>query len=248
MAEGIDIINCSWGCSFVLDGLKEAIYRAHDNGRGGKGCIITASTGNESSSSIKFPSNLSTCIAVGATDELGMRRPSSNYGHLDITAPGEDVFIPRIYKSGSSWNYTYEPRNGTSFSAPIVAGVAAMILSINPNLSNEEVKKILCKTATRSSNYTFSYDNRHNICPWNTEIGYGIVNAKRAVLETLPADTYVSGTHSGTITGFKIDVQDAAFSSSSTLTAGQSIVLTSNVILESGANFTMQLDPTITRQ
>ena len=177
-----------------------------------------------------------------------MRWESSNYGHLDITAPGTNIYTSRIYFTEPYWRYEYDYLYGTSMSAPIVAGVAAMILSINPNLSNEEVKKILCKTATRSSNYTFSYDNRHNICPWNTEIGYGIVNAKRAVLETLPADTYVSGTHSGTTTGFKINVQDAAFSSSSTLTAGQSIVLASNVILESGANFTMQLDPTITRQ
>ena len=248
LAEGIDIINCSWNAPIGLDCLDDAIYRAHDNGRGGKECIITVSTGNESASNIGYPANLSTCIAVGATNAMGMRWESSNYGHLDITAPGTSIYTPRICFSEPHWSYEYAYLYGTSMSAPIVAGVAALVLSVNPNLSNEEVKKILCSTATRNSNYTFSYNDRHNLSPWNQEIGYGIVNAKRAVLETLPADTHVSGTHSGPITGFKIDVKDATFSSNSTLTAGQSIVLTSNVILESGADFTMQLDPTITHQ
>ncbi len=76
---------------------------------------------------------------------------------VDILAPGEDIY--------STIRNGYGPMSGTSMATPHVSGVAASIFSINPRLTGEDVKKIICDTATGD------YGKEH----------YGVLNAKKAV-------------------------------------------------------------------
>ncbi|MGM0666081.1 MAG: S8 family peptidase, partial [Bacteroidota bacterium] len=75
---------------------------------------------------------------------------------------------------------------GTSHSCPVVAGVAALVLSINPNLTNLEVYDILTSTTDEVGGYT--YENG-----WSEELGHGRVNAYSAVCETYNRSMYISG-------------------------------------------------------
>ena len=64
---------------------------------------------------------------------------------------------------------------------PHVAGVAALILSVNPYLSQKEVHDIIERTATKLPNYDFSNISGHSNGTWNNEVGYGMVNAIAAM-------------------------------------------------------------------
>ncbi|MBR2967793.1 MAG: leucine-rich repeat protein [Clostridia bacterium] len=75
-------------------------------------------------------------ITVGALNENGARRENSNYGQntVSIYAPGQDII-------GANYGQdNYRSAHGTSYAAPHVAGVAALMLSLNPNLTAEELK------------------------------------------------------------------------------------------------------------
>ena len=79
----------------------------------------------------------------------------------------------------SSGNYTYT-FNGTSAACPNAAGVAALVLSVNPLLTAEDVRTIINETADRVPGYT--YDSTSVYGTWNIEMGHGRVNANAAVL------------------------------------------------------------------
>ena len=65
--------------------------------------------------------------------------------------------------------------------APHVAGVAALILSVNPNLSVQEVNDIIESTAQKVGNYNYSNNSSRPNGTWNNEMGYGLVDAYAAV-------------------------------------------------------------------
>ena len=96
----------------------------------------------------------------------------SNYGDMvDIIAPGSNIYstICDDYSPFAifSWSWgwyksTYGPMDGTSMAAPHVTGTAAEIWSVNPSLHGDEIKRILCSTAT--GNYTYEpYENQKTV-------------------------------------------------------------------------------------
>ena len=183
-----DVISNSWSTysnSNNYNTLDAVLLEAHTYGRDGKGCVAVFSTGNASQNYIHYPSNSPYTISVGAINEYGVRPSWSNYGdNLDIVAPGVDIKTTQIVPYG-----TYCYSSGTSMAAPMVAGVAALILSVNPDISSTEVRKFICSTAYKLPSYSF--DSTAVNGKWNNEVGYGLVNAYAAVLSA--AGGYIQG-------------------------------------------------------
>jgi hypothetical protein len=96
----------------------------------------------------------------------------------DVAAPGTGISNAQFDRTGDGSGNGYEPRgSGTSYAAPNVVGVVALILEANPELTPELVKEILRFTAERRGNATFP-----ELDPfWNRDFGYGIIDAYRAV-------------------------------------------------------------------
>ncbi|MFD2035736.1 S8 family serine peptidase [Belliella marina] len=143
--SGAAIINNSWGSNSIeQQGLiNDAINNAVTQDRDGLGTIVVCITHNHSASSIAFPSNNPQTIAVGAINRTQSRASFSNFGAgIDVVAPG--VSISTTDRQGAlGYNQTvgsngdYTPVDGTSFAAPQVAGIAALILSVNPSLTQQ---------------------------------------------------------------------------------------------------------------
>ena len=159
--NGADIISISLGWFDDPDGfLRQAIQFAYNQNR-----LCIACSHNDSSNIIRFPARYPEVIAVGATDQSDSRCSWSNYGpDLDIVAPGDNIYstLP---------NNSYGNLSGTSMACPHVAGVAALMLSTNPDLTIEEIRCILQTTAEDLGT-----------AGWDDEYGHGLVNAYDAVL------------------------------------------------------------------
>ena len=139
--EGADVINLSFGGVTDDDPLlREAISYARS-----RNVVVVAAAGNEGidldtlpSSQTFIPAGLpfSNIIAVGASNDLDDLSSFSNYGQaeVDIVAPGE-----QIVTTGPTSIDSYVIVDGTSFSSPIVAGAAALLLSHDPGIGHQEV-------------------------------------------------------------------------------------------------------------
>lgn len=187
--NGADVINCSWGSFDGPDGsnylntpiLNNAISNALTLGRNGRGSVVVMASGNtdDNSFSMAYPAKHDErVLAVGSVGQSGYRAWGSGYGsRLDIVAPGEDIWSTT---PGSS----IECHSGTSVATPHVSGLAALILSANPNLTREEVVRLIELTAKKISpggSYTYyQTQNRYN-GTWNQEMGYGLIDAAAAV-------------------------------------------------------------------
>ena len=168
---GAKVINMSFGHLTATEGdypsVDSAIEYAYSHG-----VVLVASSGNMDVIGVDYPANHSKVIAVGSGNTLNGRSSYSTYGpSLDLVAPGDNLYTTTVSSSG----YSYNTSIGTSLSAPIVSGVVALMLSVNPNLTPAEVRDILHKTATKYSGYSYNSDG------WCSQIGYGVVNARAAV-------------------------------------------------------------------
>ena len=133
--NGAHVINMSWGGPERTFFLGDAIQYAH-----AQGVVLVASAGN-SGDEMGYPAGNHHTIAVGATDHTDYRADFSSTGAvLDLVAPGVSVFSTRR-------NNSYARRSGTSFSAPHISGLAALILSRRPDLSPESVRGLLIASA-----------------------------------------------------------------------------------------------------
>ncbi|GHV43422.1 hypothetical protein FACS1894180_2430 [Bacteroidia bacterium] len=181
--NGADVINCSWRLPFKNDMLDEAIDSALIRGRNGKGCVVVFASGNEGVLDVvDYPANSNPDIlAVGSVNWDGWRSDFSHYGTaLDMVAPGNHILTTHSWPNTDMlWEIS-----GTSYAAPHVAGVAALILSVNPNLTGQQVRNIIESTAQkiRTDYNTYSiFPDRLN-GTWNEQVGYGLVDAYAAVL------------------------------------------------------------------
>lgn len=183
-----DILSCSWSVTSQSDKLDKAIKDCMTKGRNNKGAIVVFSSGN-SSSQVEYPANNTGVITVGAIDKNGIRYNYSCYNAtLELVAPsgsqpGNIRTLDLEGENGYTSTAYYDGFGGTSAACPQVAGVAALMLSVNPNLTKAQVMSILNQTATKLSNYTFETHYLHPDGTWNEQVGYGLVNATKAVAE-----------------------------------------------------------------
>ncbi|HPR74461.1 MAG TPA: S8 family serine peptidase [Bacteroidales bacterium] len=193
-----DIISMSLGIFNSSQLVTDAINRAVSQGRNNLGCTVLAISHNDGTTSLRFPARLNNVLAVGATDRHDNRASFSNYGiGLDVVAPGVEIYttdrqgsIGYNTSSGTSGDY-FANFGGTSAACPNVAGVAALILSVNPGLTQEQVRNIIESTTDKPANYTYTLGagEQPNLT-WNNQMGYGRVNALKAVQAVFP---FISG-------------------------------------------------------
>lgn len=166
--KGVKVINISLSIPHSTD-IDAAIEDAYSNN-----VVIVCASGNNYPYNVSYPASHEKTIAVGATNKNNQRASFSHYGTgLDLVAPGDSIYSTYL-------NNTYDTYPGTSFAAPQVAGVAALMLSVNPNLTPSQIKNILINSCTKLPGYTY-------INGWNSNVGYGLLNAYAAVYATVSA-------------------------------------------------------------
>ena len=193
--HGADIISNSWSSSSPHAAIDEAIYDAFRYGRHGKGCVVVFASGNDTTNInlVKYPANCNdTILAVGAIKNDGSRADFSHYGAaLDIVAPGVNV-LSTLPHNKTGYN------DGTSMACPHVAGVAALILERNSELTATQVNSIINGNAKKIEGVDFDVTKSDGT--WNEEYGYGLVDAYSAVINT-PGTVYIQDE---TITGSRV--------------------------------------------
>jgi thermitase len=134
--HGAKVLNLSLAFTSSSSTLQNAVNYAWN-----KGAIIVAAAANYSTSTPYYPAALNNVVAVSATDQNDNLASFSNYGDwVDVSAPGVSIYTTANgggYRTGS----------GTSFSSPIVAGLAALVFSLNPSLTNTQVVSLIQNNA-----------------------------------------------------------------------------------------------------
>ncbi|MEQ1968512.1 S8 family serine peptidase, partial [Xenorhabdus nematophila] len=256
-----DIADNSWGFTndFALSNFQDGSVNtalslsmnaqyAAANGRGGLGTIIVAAGGNNraegGNAQGSLTSNNRFSVQVGAINAQGDlstlqigSSPFSNPGaSLLVSAPGSNVVsTSHMLKTerGSTFGNDYTSMHGTSFAAPIVSGVVALMLEANPNLGYRDVQQILSLSARKVNDPSTEWRDNHSH-NWNgggmhtsNDYGFGQVDARAAVrlaeswmTQSTAANEYVYSASSGSL--------------GKTLAAGET--LTSSIAINAGLN------------
>ena len=188
----VDVINCSWTSTGIVDEASvDAINTFITQARDGKGGFVVFSSGNEASTSLLNEPALAKVISVGSIEADGSKSTYSNYGkRLDLVAPSNFVSLDLTGTNGFSTSEMGFVA-GTSFSAPIVAGIIALMLEVNPDITLDNALDIIYSTTKKVGSYTYSYniddDNRYNTFYTKSyETGYGLIDAKTIVEKARP--------------------------------------------------------------
>ncbi len=189
--NGAAIMSNSWGPpdgtgqNYPLPAnVKSAIDDARNNGRGGKGCLIFWASGNGNESmELDGYAKYANVIAVGASNDQDKRSSYSDYGpSLDIVAPSNGGVTTGIWTTDRTGTVGYSSTNyannfgGTSSACPLAAGVGALVLSQNPDLTWTQAYGVLTGTADKIDTAAGGYVNG-----FSNLYGYGKVNAAAAV-------------------------------------------------------------------
>jgi len=192
----VDILNCSWGgLGTPWNSTVIALERAKTFGRNGKGCVIVAAAGKDPNQLVEWPARLPFVMAVGGIDFFASREILSPFkgNTVDVVAPGDFIYTTTLTTLGHGGygnpieNIGYHFYTGTSLACPHVAGVAALMLSVNPCLEEKEVRRLIalsCRKIT-TEKYRYTYFPTHEFGAWNNEMGYGLIDAHKAVLYAL---------------------------------------------------------------
>ncbi|MCA9308815.1 S8 family serine peptidase, partial [Candidatus Saccharibacteria bacterium] len=176
--NGADVINMSLGTSGNDPTVEAAVEYAYDNN-----VVVVAAAGNcgnpgsdgpctgQVTGYITFPANNDKVIAVGATTSSNARASFSSYGErLDIVAPGSGSIVSPTWVNGNGTSAYATQLYGTSYASPITASTAALIKSVRPSSSVDDVRALLMASTQQLGGlfYTTSY-------------GHGLLNVSKAV-------------------------------------------------------------------
>ncbi len=159
-AAGADVVNMSLGGRFASETERAAFDDAFR-----RGMLTVAAAGNDGSSRRLYPASYDSVISVGAVDETKrIASFSQQNDQVELVAPG--VRVLSTVPTGSGYAFF----SGTSMATPHVAGVAALVWSQRPDLTNTQLRFVLRTTAEDLG--TPGRDNAY---------GYGLVNARAAL-------------------------------------------------------------------
>lgn len=187
-----DVLSNSWGGGPPVDVITNAFERARTKGRNGKGSVIAIAAGN-ANGPVQYPATLPEILCVGASNEWDERKsPISKDGEswwgscfgpeLVIVAPGVHIATTDIAGAAGYTNGDYILNfNGTSSATPHVAAAAALILSVAPNLKENEVRDILSTEAAKLTR-DGKLDPKRK---WNKEMGWGRLDIHAALRRAL---------------------------------------------------------------
>jgi serine protease len=134
IAAGADVVNMSYGGMGFSSTYSSLFQVGYDSG-----LVFVASAGNDGLFVQRFPAAYAHVISVGSTDLNDTKSGFSNYHpSVDVMAPGNG-----IYSCMGDGNNSYDFMGGTSMSAPLAAGLCALILSVNDTLSTDAVEACL---------------------------------------------------------------------------------------------------------
>ncbi|MDH6137263.1 type VII secretion-associated serine protease mycosin [Kitasatospora sp. MAA4] len=146
-----------------IDQLRQAVQAAE-----AANVVVVASSGNDGNDGPTYPAAFPTVLAVGASDRNNERASFSQYGSfVGVAAPGVDM-LSTVPVGGQCVD------NGTSFSAPYVAGVAALLRGEHPTWTAQQIRTRIEQTAQRTERGRNDY------------IGWGVVDPVKAVTDTAP--------------------------------------------------------------
>jgi hypothetical protein len=161
------VINCSWGGSGGSQLEQDVIDYATQ-----RGALVVAAAGNDANNAFGFPAAYRNVLSVAATDNSDRRASFSSYGYwVDVSAPGINIY--------GTWQSSFSPYttgDGTSFSSPIVAGLAALVKSVHKDWRPQQIAEQIRLAAD-------NIDGR-NATQFARQLGFGRVNAQRAVQTT----------------------------------------------------------------
>lgn len=195
--SGARVTNSSWG-----GGTASAVITTAFNTTSANGIIHFGAAGNGGNNAISYPASLASVNAVAAINSAGNRASFSQFGTgLFISAPGEGILTTDRMGSAGYESGNFTTIDGTSFSSPYTAGVAALVLSVNPDLSPAEVTGIMAQTA-----------KDRGAPGYDTDFGWGLVDAHAAVVAAqgtlerpctgdLSGDGHVDGTDLAIVLG-----------------------------------------------
>lgn len=190
-ANGAKILSCSWGGSFPSNQVADAIDEVTT-----QGALVFVAAGNDGpEGEVGYPAQFENAIAVGAVTREQKLADFSSFlpGELvDMVAPGRDIFTADLvgadgYNAGGDDDNdesdasrdptgNYATISGTSFACPMAAGVAALVWSTYPELTNTQLRQILEETAVEvdsdGGQWQDGYSDRY---------GHGQVNALAAL-------------------------------------------------------------------
>jgi subtilisin family serine protease len=168
--KGAKIISCSWGGYEYSKFEQEIIDYAVSNG-----VLVIAAAGNDNSNKPFYPASYRGVLSVGWTNNDDTKSIASNYGEfVNVMAPGTAIYStwPTISGQNPPFNFA----GGSSMSAPLVAGLAGLVISKYPKLTAEQVKERIRAACD-------SIDQK-NLSLYNNLLGSGRINAFKAVNES----------------------------------------------------------------
>lgn len=188
-AQFADVISCSWGGAKSPD-IEFALQDARRLGRKGKGAVVVCAAGNDGVNEVDYPATDPNAIAVGASTDKDELAAYSNRGpQICVVAPSDggtrgifttDVSIPgRGFNPGATGdaNGLYcDDFGGTSSATPLVAGLCGLMLSLKPQLTPDDVRKLLTSTAKKIGAASAYKTNGHS-----NRYGFGRIDAGKAV-------------------------------------------------------------------
>lgn len=176
--HGARVLSLSLGAGVISETVKRAVEYALM-----KNVVVVSAMGNDGTDPKKnygnfkdYPAALPGVISVGSVDSDRVKSDFSNWGEwISVVAPGRDIMstMPTymVTKTQMEFSNNYDFMSGTSMACPMVAGIAGLVLSRNPQYTPAEVKERIESTATDLGNAGF-----------DPKYGHGLVNAGKAVL------------------------------------------------------------------